>query len=83
MERKTVFVIAQTRFFYSGHPWKGYVADDCGCLLILNTKREAAEAVKNLDEKVYRLSHGEYARPKYKARRIPKERVKEIRNLCC
>jgi hypothetical protein len=38
--------------------------------MTFNTKQEAQEYIKTLEEAVYYLQHGEYGRPHYKARKI-------------
>lgn len=80
-------IIVRKRFFYAPDPdFYDFVEDrECGyCAAKFDGKASALEYVKELDGRVYYLSHNEYARPDYTvypADKIPKHIQRQL-NLC-
>jgi hypothetical protein len=60
------FYVLVTRYWYGPREISRFVSDDRSCALEFEAFEDARAWIERADSEVYRLSHGEYARPSYK-----------------
>jgi hypothetical protein len=59
------YQLRSTRYFYGPKTSKSIVQDEGNGPLVLQSRKEALQWIKEQDDGIYYLAHNEYARPTY------------------